>query len=94
MGMRLRFRLEGVGGRAVLIMVQSLKRPTADDVMEAEANAFAMELLMPAAWLMEDIRKMGGIDIEDDKKITTLARRYKVSPSVMALRLGQLAYYI
>lgn len=58
--------------------------------MEAEANAFAMELLMPEDWLRADIKEMGGVDIEDDKKVRQLARRYKVSDSIMALRIGQL----
>lgn len=58
--------------------------------MEAEANQFAMELLMPADWLRADIKKMGGIDIEDESKVKKLARRYRVSNSIMALRIGQL----
>jgi Zn-dependent peptidase ImmA (M78 family) len=58
--------------------------------MDAEANAFAMELLMPADWLRADIEKMGGIDIEDDVKLNGLAKKYRVSPQVMAFRIGEL----
>ena len=58
--------------------------------MEAEANAFAMELLMPADWLRADIESMGGIDIEDDAKLTKLAKKYRVSLQVMAIRIGEL----
>lgn len=60
------------------------------DPVEAEANAFAMELLMPADWVRADIRKLGGIDIEDDAKVEKMARRYKVSTAVMTIRIGQL----
>lgn len=58
--------------------------------MEAEANAFAMELLMPEEWLRRDIAEMGGVDVEDDAKVQRLAKRYKVSNSIMAIRIGQL----
>jgi len=73
---------------------REMKRPTVDDAMESEANAFAMELLIPAEWLMEDVRKMGGVDIEDDASVAALAKRYRVSRSVMTLRLGQLAFCV
>ncbi len=60
------------------------------DIEEREANLFAMELLMPRAFLVADIEKMGGVDIEDDAAMTKLAKRYKVSITIMAIRLGQL----
>lgn len=58
--------------------------------MEAEANAFAMELLMPEHLLIADIRKLGWIDIEDDLKVHKLAKRYQVTDAVMVVRLAQL----
>jgi Zn-dependent peptidase ImmA (M78 family) len=61
-----------------------------DQIMEAEANAFAMELLMPADWLRADIEKLGGIDIDDDKKLSRLAKKYSVSLQVMAIRIAEL----
>ena len=61
-----------------------------DRDIDAEANAFAMELLMPEHLLRADLAKMGGIDIEDEPKVEKLARRYKVTRAVMILRLGQL----
>jgi len=61
-----------------------------EQIMDAEANAFAMELLMPADWLRADIAKLGGMDIEDDAKLNRLAKKYRVSPQVMAFRIGEL----
>lgn len=64
---------------------------TPEQAMEAEANAFAMELLMPREWLLADIKKLGGVDIEDERAMARLAKKYGVSLTVMALRIGQLA---
>lgn len=58
--------------------------------MDREANTFAMELLMPAHLLKAEIKNLGGIDIEDDRKLAKLARKFKVSLQVMAVRIGQL----
>lgn len=49
---------------------------------EIEANAFAVELLMPQASLTKDIK--GGI-----KKPEDLAKRYQVSPEAMWWRLSK-----
>lgn len=59
--------------------------------MEREANQFAMELLMPYDWLMEDLRQIGPIDWESDPNIKTLAKKYNVSEQLMTIRVGQLA---
>jgi Zn-dependent peptidase ImmA (M78 family) len=53
--------------------------------MEIEANAFAAELLMPEELLHGEIK--GPVDVDDDGRVTTLARRYKVSPAAMRNRL-------
>jgi len=63
---------------------------TEDQIMEAEAYAFAMEILIPADWLRADIEKLGGIDIDDDKKLSRLAKKYSVSLQVMAIRIAEL----
>lgn len=60
------------------------------EAIEAEANAFAMELLMPTDFLLRDIKQMGGIDIADDAGITKLAKKYRVAVSLVAVRIGQL----
>lgn len=61
-----------------------------DPVEDAEANHFAMCLLMPADMLRLDIRAMGGVDIEDGKAIAKLASKYRVSLTLMAVRIGWL----
>ena len=58
---------------------------------EIEANQFAASLLMPRECLVSDIRR-GEVPAEalsrgDDRAIETLARRYRVSPQAMTLRL-------
>ncbi|MEA9762496.1 ImmA/IrrE family metallo-endopeptidase [Xanthomonas campestris] len=56
------------------------------DRLEIEANAFASELLMPKKLL---IAEMGGvpIDVEDDRQVDDLAKKFKVSTHAMRLRL-------
>ena len=55
--------------------------------MEAEANAFALELLMPEPWIRRDA---AGVDLADDKAVEKLARLYKVPVAIMAFRIGQI----
>jgi Zn-dependent peptidase ImmA (M78 family) len=54
--------------------------------MEIEANAFASELLIPGSLLAAAVAG-GGIDLEDEAAIETLARRFRVSPAAMRFRL-------
>lgn len=60
-----------------------------NSVIEKEANAFAMELLMPEAFLREDIGQ-DGIDICDDVAVAKLAQKYRVPVNVMVGRLVDL----
>lgn len=59
--------------------------------IDAEANQFAMELLMPADFVKTEIAKMKNFDIEDDKALKKLADKFRVSPQIMAIRIGQLS---
>jgi Zn-dependent peptidase ImmA (M78 family) len=56
------------------------------DTKEIEANAFAAEILMPKALLAE----FAHIDINDDVELLDVARKFRVSPSAMAIRLANL----
>lgn len=57
-----------------------------DETQEAEANYFAMCLLIPARFIREDLIEMGGIDYVEDDAIAKLAKKYQVSVSLMVLR--------
>lgn len=54
--------------------------------MDIEANAFAMELLMPFDWIVRDA---ANLDLDDEKAVLRLAKKYKVAPFTMAFRLGE-----
>lgn len=57
---------------------------------EIEANQFAAELLMPAEWVLRDLRERH-IDFEgDDSVIDELAVKYGVSTRAMTIRLSAL----
>jgi Zn-dependent peptidase ImmA (M78 family) len=68
------------------------------DIDEMEANLFAAELLMPQAWLEEDINNLDPFDIEggqeedDADVIKHLAKLYNVSRQAMSIRLSSLGY--
>lgn len=54
--------------------------------MDAEANAFAMELLMPFDWIVRDAT---GLDLCDERSVQKLAKKYRVASTVMAVRVGE-----
>ena len=57
--------------------------------MEIEANFFAAELLMPEALLTTALGNEP-FDIDDENAVSALARNFKVSPSAIRFRLGNL----
>lgn len=57
---------------------------------EDEANQFAMALLMPEDLVRKEIKRMGGVDLCDDKQIKKLAAVFMVPVALMAIRIGQL----
>lgn len=59
---------------------------TSTERQDAEANAFAMELLMPFDWIVRDAN---GIDLCDERAVAKLAKKYAVAPTVMAVRIGE-----
>jgi Zn-dependent peptidase ImmA (M78 family) len=64
------------------------------DPEEIEANFFAAELLMPAAMLEKDLEACPYLDLLDERAfgpmLQELAKRYKVSPQALSIRLVQL----
>lgn len=65
------------------------KRTPEKEQMEAEANYFAMCLLMPYEFMKKDLEELGEIDVCDDPKIRKLAKKYQVTEQLMMIRIGQ-----
>ena len=63
-----------------------------DDSEEIEANRFAAEILMPEAFLSNDLDESTFIDLHDDRSMLRLARRYQVSVQAMTNRLVSLGF--
>lgn len=72
------------------MMLRDGKSSQATDFAEIEANAYAAELLMPAAMLINERELRSGVDYEDDELLQSLANRYKVSTQAMTFRLANL----
>jgi Zn-dependent peptidase ImmA (M78 family) len=63
-----------------------------EDNDEKEANLFAAELLMPAAFIAEDLRGRD-LDLFDESEyLQKLAKKYKVSAQALTFRLANLGY--
>ena len=58
------------------------------DIIEIEANNFASELLVPESALGEALGNQR-IDVESDSLIADLAKKFKVSPLTMQLRISR-----
>jgi Zn-dependent peptidase ImmA (M78 family) len=71
------------------INLRSPESSTAEDIEEIEANAFAASLLMPEAFLKQDLANFI-LDVEDPQQVQQLARRYEVSAQAMTIRLMNL----
>lgn len=61
-----------------------------DTDIEAEANYFAMCLLLPERMLREEIAKAGPISLVDDEQASKLAKKFGVSITMFMVRLVDL----
>lgn len=68
------------------IFKRNARSRTGEDIFEVEANTFAAELLIPKS----ELRTLGLIDVNDEQRITELAREFRVSQSAMAIRIDNL----
>ena len=59
--------------------------------MEMEANRFAAELLMPL-FLLLPMLKRNGIDIDDEKPLEELSRKFRVSKQALDYRIRNISY--
>ncbi len=73
-----------------MVMFRDHRAGAGVDENEIEANAFAAELLMPQAFLEQDILEADVRNIED--LIEKLASDYEVSVQAMTIRLTNLGY--
>lgn len=73
------------------LLKRDARSASGTDPREVEANAFAADLLMPAAFLERDL---DGIDDRQDVDsiLADLARKYRVSVEAMTIRLVRLGY--
>lgn len=60
------------------------------DRQDAEANEFAMHLLMPEELIIKECKNIGGVDLTNDRKIKKLANLFKVPIYAMSARLSQI----
>jgi Zn-dependent peptidase ImmA (M78 family) len=70
------------------VLQRNEKSSAGNDIKEVEANSFAAELLMPQALL----KAFGRVDVNDEWKVAELARKFRVSPAAMAIRLESVQY--
>lgn len=76
----------------VVVKLRSELSSKGEDTEEIEANRFSAELLMPESMLDRDIKKLSSSDLNDDRVIQQLAKRYGVSVNAMTNRLNTLGY--
>ncbi len=68
------------------VNLRDIRSTTAEHLDEREANAFAANLLMPAAWLKQDVAAQD-IDMTSEEDLRKLASLYEVSMQAMTIRL-------
>ena len=80
----------GVHVDQAIVQMRDARASAGVDEDEMEANRFAAELLMPRNFLEADLEALGPIYADDERAIASLARKYRVSPQAMAIRLSTL----
>jgi Zn-dependent peptidase ImmA (M78 family) len=75
-----------------IIKLRSKVSSTGEDSEEIEANRFAAELLMPEEFLLKDLEESTVIDLNDERRMQQLAKKYQVSVQAMTNRLVSLGY--
>lgn len=68
------------------IIDSALYRSSLSSRKEVEANKLAADLLMPEALVLDELKKLGGK--RDSISAEALARKFKVSPAAMKVRIG------
>ena len=68
------------------VLMRDANSAAGTEHMEIEANQFAAELLMPAFFLDQMLKKQG-FDIDDDEPLERLARKFRVSRQALEFRI-------
>lgn len=63
-----------------------------EDHEEIEANRFAAELLMPEDLLIRDLLEFAEMDLNDERRMQQLAKKFQVSVQAMTNRLVSLGF--
>lgn len=75
-----------------VVKLRSSASSRGEDEEEIQANGFAAELLIPQDFLSKDLAIFTLTDLQDDRGMQQLAKRYKVSVQAMTNRLISLGY--
>jgi Zn-dependent peptidase ImmA (M78 family) len=78
--------------RAFTINLRDAQSAKGEDNDEREANLFAAEFLMPAKFLINDLRGRNLDLLGDSEFLVKLAKKYKVSVQALTFRLANLGY--
>ena len=73
------------------VLMRDASSASGSERMEIEANRFAAELLMPSS-LLNDMLKKNGFDIDDDRPLEILARKFRVSKQALEFRIRNLRF--
>jgi Zn-dependent peptidase ImmA (M78 family) len=68
------------------VLMRDPNSATGTDRLEIEANRFAAELLMPE-WAVRRVLERESIDIDDDRTVADLAKKFRVSRQALQYRL-------
>lgn len=68
------------------VLMRDPNSTTGTDRLEIEANRFAAELLMPE-WAVRRVLEHKSIDIDDDRTIADMAKKFRVSRQALQYRL-------
>ena len=73
------------------VLLRDAKSSTGTQRMEMEANRFAAELLMPL-FLIVPMLKRNGVDIDDERPLEELSRKFRVSKQALGYRIRNIAH--
>ena len=73
------------------VLMRDANSATGTQRMEMEANRFAAELLMPS-FLLLPMLKTNGFDIDDERPLEQLSRKFRVSKQALDYRIRNIVY--